>query len=232
MDGLRPCCFEGAALAAQWGTTARAQNKRWQDAQGKKTSSQQPTAGKQSIAGLRPEGRNEARHLPRMVDRRAAPRRYVTGAAAAAKTGLSGSGARPPRPKRAAAQRRGRRRSVQQAARGRVGHTLTGLVARSALNLSCTRKKPVDCQRPRRRVPRPPPIPPPFPPRREGSESPSVVKGAASGALRFLVCPHDLRLWAFQVRQGPGFALSIPARVLASLRAAPAGIPTLDPLST
>ena len=110
-----------------------------------------------------------------------------------------------------------------------------GPCAHGALNLSCTRKKPVDCQRPRRRVPRPPPIPPPFPPRREGSESPSVVKGAASGALRFLVCPHDLRLWTFQGHQGPGFALkSSPVRCSGLHPCAPRAASgfTLDPLST
>ena len=71
-----------------------------------------------------------------------------------------------------------------------------------------------------RRVPRPPPIPPPFPPRREGSESPSVVRGAAGGALRFLDCPQTRGLGRSKGIKGRACGPEILTRSVLALRAA------------
>ena len=68
----------------------------------------------------------------------------------------------------------------------------------------------------------------------EGSDSPSVVRDAGGGALRFLDCTPDWRLGPFHQYQGFGFAHVLTRSVLAvpaALRVRLPGVPlTLLPL--
>lgn len=142
MDGLRPCVFEARHLPRSGAPPPerKTSNSRAHRARRPTTNNQQP--GRQSIAGLRPEGRNKARHLPRMVDRRAAPRRYVTAAQRQQKPAYQevGHDYRAQNRQQRSAEAAGEAFSRQ--ARGRAGRKLAGLVVRGALNLSSTRKSP------------------------------------------------------------------------------------------
>lgn len=240
MDGLRPCCFEGAALAAQWGTTTRAQKKRQQGTQGKKTNNQQP--GRQSIAGLRPDSRTKrgncrawliddrGKAWSKRPDRQAGRHGRKRPPLRGAKTGTNHARptSRPPAQPGACARHAGKvcgdRKTEKPVYQERGGqllalnglqrraeaarHAFRGLgivkgqagpesglygpLVKSAgfetLNLSCEIEKSSGFQR-NRRFDAPHHSPPPL--ASEGSESPSVVRDAGGGALRFLDCTPD-----------------------------------------